>query len=127
MATPICPHCKCHARCVTGNVVYPHRPDLCSINIWVCRNDYCDARVGCHKGSKSPLGTLANAELRAARVEAHAAFDPIWRSKTVTRRQAYVWLADALSIDVDDCHIGLFDKATCERVVQLCTEKEWPC
>jgi len=66
------------------------------------------------------LGTLANAELRAARNRAHAAFDPIWRSGEMSRRKAYAWLGDQLGLPVKRVHIAEFDLATCSKVVSVC-------
>lgn len=80
----------------------------------------CDARVGCHRGTDTPLGTLANAELRAARKAAHAAFDPIWKTRRMSRARAYTWLARALGIRKQYCHIGMFNVAQCEATVSHC-------
>jgi hypothetical protein len=57
---------------------------------------------------------------------AHAAFDPIWQSEEMTRSEAYTWLAGALELSPDDCHVGMFDVATCERVVTVCLERGKP-
>lgn len=117
MTAPICPYCNAVAKLVTGKVIYPHRPDLFRKKIWQCAP--CDAIVGCHGTSDTPLGRLANAPLRHKKQAAHAAFDPIWKSGARKRGGAYGWLADQLGIAHKDCHIGEFDEATCERVVQI--------
>lgn len=95
---------------------------------WECAP--CQAWVGVHSNSKDhvPLGTLANARLRQCRKMAHAAFDPMWEAKMrregvtkgAARKAGYQWLAGQLEIDVDDCHIALFDEALCLRVVEAC-------
>jgi len=64
-----------------------------------------------------PLGRLANAELRAAKRAAHAAFDPIWKGGDMSRHAAYGWLAKQLGISRANCHIGMFDVDGCEAVV----------
>lgn len=121
----LCPYCSKQPVLVTGDVVYKKRPDLKHLSFWLCAP--CDAYVGCHKAGLGfgdgtrPLGTLANAELRAARNKAHAAFDPIWQSGSMGRRKAYGWLAQALGISVKRTHIAEFDLATCEQVVKLCS------
>jgi hypothetical protein len=76
--------------------------------------------VGTHKNSKEhkPLGRLANAELRAAKKRAHAAFDPLWKSGHMKRGSAYAWLSDTLGIDKKDAHIGMFDVERCNAVVE---------
>jgi hypothetical protein len=113
----ICGYCNRAAERVTGKVIYPHRPDLYEKVIYRC--EPCGAYVGCHPGTDKPLGRLATAELRRAKMAAHAAFDPIWKSKTVKRGSAYRWMADQLGIAHSDCHIGEFDESTCNRVVQI--------
>jgi ssDNA-binding Zn-finger/Zn-ribbon topoisomerase 1 len=89
--------------------------------LWVCsRYPECDAYVGCHKGTDKPLGRLANATLRRRKMEAHAAFDPLWQAGEMKRSEAYAWLAKQLGIPAKRCHIGEFDVDTCNLVVQVC-------
>ena len=38
------------------------------------------------------------------------------------RGEAYRWLAERLSMAREDCHIGMFDVADCQRVVEACIE-----
>lgn len=126
----MCQYCDKPAQLVTGKAIYPHRPDLSEKRFWQCGR--CKAYVGCHpparangKGGQGdgtvPLGRLANAELRAAKQAAHEAFDPLWRSGEMTRREAYAWLAEQLGIKGSLCHIGEFDVAQCQAV----TEAVW--
>ncbi|WP_262287703.1 DUF3268 family zinc-finger domain-containing protein [Pantoea sp. UYEF8] len=117
----ICDYCGKDAALVSGKDMYPNRPDLAGLQFWKCPP--CAAWVGCHKRSNAvPLGRLANAELRKAKSAAHAAFDPIWKSGRKSRRGAYEWLSKRLSIPFKNCHIGMFDVDTCERVVTACAE-----
>lgn len=115
---PTCPYCTAPAECVTGAQVYPHRPDLAGKTFWRCAP--CDARVGCHPGTRTPLGGLANAVTRDARSRAHAAFDALWNGETAVmgRRRAYAMLALELGLEPVKTHIGHFDEATCERVIE---------
>lgn len=126
---PDCPYCNGYAHLVTGATVYPHRWDLRALLFWQCKP--CKAFVGCHKRGAPvdvvisdgtiPLGRLANAELRRAKSEAHAAFDPMWKEKgsKLSRREAYRHLANALGITPEECHIGMFDEEMCKRVVEI--------
>jgi Protein of unknown function (DUF3268). len=116
--TVTCPYCNRQARLVNGSQLYPHRPDLHSKQFYACLS--CDAYVGCHPDTTRPLGRLANAELRAAKIAAHAAFDPLWRSGPMKRSHAYDWLATALGIPRHKCHIGGFNVEECKRVVEVC-------
>lgn len=115
----ICDYCGRQAKLLTGREVYPHRPDLFRLRFYDCAP--CDARVGCHEGTAEPKGRLANAELRRERQLAHKAFDPLWeRRPKAVRLLAYSWLALALDIPVDRCHIAMMDVADCRRVVIAC-------
>lgn len=116
-----CPYCGQSALFVSGSLVYPHRPDLAGKRFWACPP--CDAYVGCHEGTDKPLGRLADADLRKAKMDAHAAFDPFWRGR-MSRGRAYKWLATALGIDRRDCHIGMFDDFQCREVVRVVRRAE---
>lgn len=116
----ICPYCRKLAVPGTGAQIYPYRADLHGKQFWVCW--VCHAWVGCHDDDLDrPLGRLANAELRQAKIAAHTAFDRIWRGK-IRRGAAYRWLAAQLGIEPRDCHIGMFDVEHCRRVVTVCEE-----
>lgn len=84
-------------------------------NLYVCRP--CDARVGTHRRSKKPLRTLANAELREMRTRCHAVFDRLWKSKEMTRGQAYKWIQKVMNLSSDDAHIGMFDMKQCQELL----------
>lgn len=115
---PVCPYCGEQSRLTTGKEIYPKRPHLHRKDFYLCAP--CDAYVGCHVNTIKPLGSPANAELRAARSAAHRAFDVKWQSGAMSRTQAYRWLAGQLRMHPDQCHIGMFDVETCRRVVALC-------
>lgn len=53
-------------------------------------------------------------------MEAHAAFDPLWKVEGHKRGQLYGWLAKQLGIPKEKCHIGMFDEDMCGRVVEIC-------
>ena len=116
-----CDYCQQPAELVTGADIYPHRHDLSSKAIWRCAP--CGAWVGCHYGTTQPLGRLANAELRKAKMAAHAAFDPLWKSRRMRRGEAYRWLSKELGIPFEQTHIGMFDVETCRRVVEACQKE----
>jgi hypothetical protein len=97
---------------------YPYRKDYGPV--WVCPG--CEARVGCHPRTEESLGRLADAELRAAKMAAHEAFDPLWKDGHVSRREAYLWLARRLGYGDDaEVHVGWMSAEECRRVVEVCT------
>lgn len=79
----------------------------------------CDVTIGVHPDG-TPLGIPGDRETRRARIRAHAAFDAWWKRRGFYRDRAYVILRRTLDLSEDECHIGRFDVATCERVVALC-------
>lgn len=147
---PICPYCFTPARISDGVEVYG-TPGYGAM--YVCGNyPECDAYVGVHKGTQEPLGRLANAELRQAKVRAHKAFDPLWQSASAlydlpddederrqalrrirsrARTRAYAWLAEQLGTEVEHTHIGWFDVDQCYRTIRACRDatpariREW--
>jgi hypothetical protein len=85
----------------------------------------CRGTHGAHPDGR-PLGIPANAETKAARIRAHAAFDPIWQNtkgnKGVARRAAYDWLRRALGLE-ELPHIGEMSIDGCRLVIRLCEER----
>jgi hypothetical protein len=57
---------------------------------------------------------------------AHEAFDTLWKGQgaSMSRKDAYTWLAERLGISSDECHIGRFDKAMCGKVVAACLQRK---
>ncbi len=124
-----CPYCGKTAAFLPSSDALYHGRDYGPV--YACPP--CGAWVGCHPGTRIPLGRLADADLRRAKIDAHAAFDAIWRAYHATRQAedpayprgraratAYRQLSAALGIDPRVCHIGHFDLQTCQRVVELC-------
>ena len=88
---------------------------------YVCaRYPICDAYVAAHKKTCLPMGTLANAELRRKRIQAHAAFGRLWEDGLMSKKQAYLWLQAKLGLPGEETHIGRFSTFRCEQVIQLC-------
>lgn len=114
-----CPYCHKPAEWVPNEVVYGKRYGK-SWMVWLCRCLPNYVYVGCHKNTRRPLGTMANSELRGWRRKAHKAFDPIWQDREMKRPDAYAWLAGRMK--VAEAHVGEFDIAQCQRVIQLAGE-----
>jgi hypothetical protein len=133
---------------VTGEEVYPHRADLYEREYLYC--EPCQAWVGCHPDG-TPMGMLADAELRKERMEAHRLFNTLWQTKLRARaseyaegtkgwrskeirikkecmRAGYMWLAAQMGIPPRECHIAMFDVEQCKKVQELCrphAERIW--
>lgn len=81
--------------------------------IYLCLE--CDAAVGCHPLTYNPLGKLASPETRALRKAAHQSFDTLWRQGLMTRTDAYEWLASALRLKPDECHISMLSDSDLQK------------
>lgn len=114
----ICRYCGGKVVLTSASEIYEKSAE----RIYLCRN--CNAYVGVHAGSNRPLGRLANAVLRMKRRETHEIFDAFWRSRGLSRTQAYRWLAAALHLPESGAHIGNFEMDDCQRVITLCRENE---
>ena len=111
----VCPYCKSSTRVVDEVFIYGRTyKDRLMI---ACKNfPVCDSYVGTHDDGE-PLGRLANKALRSWKKKAHDAFDVLWKDKHLDRNQAYEELADHLGIPDQYCHIGMFKKETCIKVI----------
>lgn len=114
----ICPYCNSVAELVTGNTIFKNRKDLADRYYYLCNS--CDAYIGTIKGTKTPLGRLADPALRKAKVDLHSIFDPLFITGSKTRKDAYIWLATELGISVYSCHIGKFDLDQCLKAIEVC-------
>lgn len=73
---------------------------------------------------RKALKAAPGSPLARSRVAAHDAFDPLWKSGTMSRRSAYDWLAIQLHLLVSACHMVLFDVTMCQRVVDVCAASD---
>ena len=112
MSKMICPYCKKEAKWIDNAEVYGKRYGK-SYMCYYCRD--CDAYVGCHNNTESPLGTMANKELREWRMKAHAVIDPLWKNGAMKRKEVYYRLMKVMGRWV---HIGESDIETCQEVVK---------
>lgn len=131
-----CPYCENTATLVWSTEIYGPGHDYG----WMYACKPCEAWVGCHPGTQKPLGRLANAELRQWKMNAHEAFDPLWkrdrgvnpkrhrklmkRGVKMHRSEAYSWLARQMGLHLHETHIGMFDVEQCKRVVTICAQRE---
>lgn len=75
------------ANLVTGEIIYPHRPDLYNLKFYQC--PVCKNYVGTHKGTVKPLGCIPTNELKQARIKVHNKLDYLWKSGKYKRYKIY--------------------------------------
>lgn len=113
----ICPYCGQPAKYGPNEEFYGKRYGK-SYMCYYCKP--CNAYVGVHQNTTTPLGTMANDELRKLRHECHVLFDPLWRSRKMTRDQAYKWLSDKMGKEI---HMGESDNETCLEIIKQLSTK----
>lgn len=119
-----CPYCGGKPHLVDSEAIYGRYYG--DKTFWLCVG--CDAWVGTHGyDNKTPLGRLADGELREWKKAAHDVFDQLWKAKqkkgfkrSVARGAAYKWLSKEMGIDPLFTHIGMFNVEQCKRVYDLC-------
>ncbi|MBB5700642.1 hypothetical protein FHS76_000485 [Ochrobactrum daejeonense] len=85
------------------------QPALQTNTIWGMRNDCCG--LWSWGGKK-----LVDAATHEARKAAHAAFDPLWRSGTLSRSEAYRHLRQVRNISEKSCHMAMMSKEMAAKV-----------
>ena len=86
--------------------------------LYVCRNyPACDSYVKVHPGTKLPMGSLANKELRTLRRNAHFHFDQLYSTGLMSGEEAYEWLAAQLMLPMEKAHIGQLGPYYCQQVI----------
>ncbi|MBU9645122.1 zinc-finger-containing protein [Burkholderia gladioli] len=125
---PVCDYCGGKALLARfGDAAYPYRDE--HGELWVCPP--CDAWIGIFPRSRRhvPLGRLANAELRQAKSDLHAALEPLVAAKMrrdgcnafEARAKGIRWLATQLGQDPATTIHG-FDLETCRAAIALVRE-----
>lgn len=113
---PNCPACKIAMTLRFG----PYGP------FYGCTNfPTCDYLVRVNGDTGECIGEPSDGATREARIEAHKAFDRLWnhfpdkKLRNRARKIAYDWLRKQLKLSEEECHISLFDKNTCQEVIDL--------
>jgi ssDNA-binding Zn-finger/Zn-ribbon topoisomerase 1 len=112
-----CPYCgsKVHLRSADG--IYKNNNE--NTNLFVCSQyPVCDSYVRVHSETEIPVGSVANAKLRALRVTAHHHFDNLHKSGLMTKKEAYTWLAFMLQSPMSQAHIGYLNEYYCNRIIK---------
>ena len=99
----------------SGKDVYPHRPDLANIVIWVCPD--CGGYVGSHKSNGKPLGDIVSKEVKDIRISIHNSLDPLWRTGRYKRKELYAMLSAELGWTYHTAKIRSADEG--KRVLTL--------
>lgn len=114
-----CPYCGLAA--VLREDSYVHGGNGMGKYLYVCKNyPDCNAYVGVHPGTKIPMGTLADSELRNKRIKAHKMLMAICENGLMTKKEAYRWIETMFGIDSSEAHIAKFSDYRCEELMKNC-------
>ena len=69
----------------------------------------CGATVGCHRGTKKPMGMTMDEEGRKLRMDCHRMFDRLWETSK-ERSDRYRTLAAMMNIRPSQCHFAKMNK-----------------
>lgn len=83
----------------------------------------CGAYVGLHPNTDTPLGTLADYELRECRKMAKQSFHMLMDLSGAKRKDLYRWLAWEMNISEDVCHFAWFDKNQANTARFICDKQ----
>ena len=114
---PRCPYCGSHSILKNAEGIYKNNSR--DTMLYVCKNyPVCDSYVRVQSGTKIPMGTMANGELRRLRTEAHWNFDQLYKRGYMTKDDAYRWLASILCVPLNQAHIGMLGEYYCKKVIE---------
>ncbi|MFS0594209.1 zinc-finger-containing protein [Cytobacillus horneckiae] len=118
-----CPYCN-HPVVLTSNKEIYGR-SYGNGRCYLCRN--CRASVGVHGGpkGKTPLGIMATSQMKVLKQCCHGLFDPIWKTKRVSRGELYKRLSILLDIDTKDCHFGHFETSRLLQAIEIMSNPFW--
>ena len=78
----------------------------------------CDCGMMKWNGSTS---TPATQEVFDLRRKCHSKFDELWKDGFMSRSKAYKKLGKLMDLPRKKCHIGMFQKEECEKLLLLLT------
>lgn len=115
-STMKCPYCGATVHYRSADGIY--KDNARNVMLYVCSNyPVCDAYVRVHEGTKTPVGTLANAKLRAFRTEEHHYLSKIERKGIMTKEEIYQWIAYKVAALLSQAHIGYMGEYYCGIVI----------
>lgn len=112
---------KVESDLTSGDVIYPHRPDLSNKNFYRCPQ--CKNYVGCHPNTINPLGCIPTEELKRARIIVHRKLDALWKSGKYKRSDIYKLLSNHFGYNYHNGNTKTV--AECEKAMQILEELKY--
>lgn len=115
-STMRCPYCGAPVVYRSADGIYRNNKGAM---LYVCSHyPDCDSYVRVHTGTKLPVGSMANRELRALRRTAHFYFDQLYQSGLMTKQEAYQWMANLIGAPLSQAHIGYLREYYCTQIIE---------
>lgn len=112
-----CPYCGSSVVLRSADGIY--QDNSRNTMLYVCSHyPECDAYVRTHSGTRVPVGSMANSELRALRRSAHHYFDQLYKSGFMSKDDAYYWLSSIIDAPLSQAHIGYLSEYYCKQVIE---------
>ena len=112
-----CPYCGSSIVLRSAEGIYKENDS--NTMLYVCsRYPVCDAYIRIKPGTRTPVGSMADGNLRALRREAHRHFDRLHLAGLMSRKEAYEWLAAILQAPLAQAHIGYLGEYYCRQVIE---------
>lgn len=122
-----CPYCGAPAVCRPASTVYKDNLHSKGSYLYLCsRWPACDSYVSAHKRDRSPMGTLANGNLRHKRILTHRALSQVQKELHMDKWATYLWLEGKIGLEPGQTHIGMFSEQMCDKVIALCHQALHP-
>ena len=106
-------------KCPTHNVRLVHQDRKPFGLRWYCPEPGCP--IACLDRVTS---TPADGLTRKLRIHCHDEFDRLWKSREMSREDAYLWLRIALNLKKDDAHIGNLNAAQCTKLLACLADRQ---
>ncbi len=112
-----CPYCGAPAVYRSADGIYLQNKN--NTMLYVCANyPQCDSYVRVHPGTRTPVGSMADKKLRSMRKTAHQYFDQLHQTGIMSKKEAYLWLANLIDAPLSEAHIGYLGLYYCGLVIE---------
>lgn len=108
--------CTCkkavQARLTGGFEIFPLHEQVSNDPFWVC--DSCKNYVACHHKTPNvttPIGCIANKEIRDYRKKIHLILDPLFKKSKRSRKNIYSFLSKTLNYNYHTANIKSIEEA----------------
>lgn len=125
-----CSYCGEYAELISSDKMFSNSPSYPNKFFYRCVP--CNAYVPCYEGTKTPMGRLADRDLRKAISDAKRAYYDVINfkirngtSKQSAFRSTKIWLAHKLHIPTEGLNFNMMTHDECLRAETFCKNYIW--